>query len=585
MDIQKQPLTSQASLFRGHKYVWSVPHADQKLIQNISSTHNLMRPIAEVLVNRGYVQDSQISSFLLSSYESDVPHPSQMKGMVIAAERIISAIKNQEKILIFGDYDVDGVTSSSVAMTSLIPLGARVNFFLPNREKDGYGLSTKAVKRAKENGFNLIVTVDNGITAFEAAEKARELGIDLIITDHHKPHDHLPHALTIIDPHQEDCPYPFKYLAGVGVIFKLMTLIYQMLGIKRLPEKVYELLMLGTVADVVPLLGENRFWVRHGLHTINNYRSNAMRMLAQNGNVTKDELTSLDIGFMIAPQINALGRLSDPRDAVRFMISADIQEVERVAKILKEINEERKKIDGAIFESLDQKIKQKEINLDQELAIIAADTNWPAGVIGLVAGKLMHSYGRPTILLHLDNKGLAKGSCRSINEFNMFNALTECQDLLLQFGGHACAAGLKLKQDNLPKLKERINALIKEQVAPEFLQPRIKIDARLELHDITPSFMHNMEQLEPFGNQNPQPLFLIERVTQLKPPQLLKEKHIKTTVFSQGAVKPLIIFNRPELYQLLLQHEDKPFTLAAHVSTNEWNGSLSYDLHGVDIAF
>lgn len=586
MDLQQQQLSSKPRLVtrRGSKYVWNIPEVDHTLVQTISHQHNLMPPIAHVLAARGYKTEDAINAFLFSSYESDVPHPSSMKGIVVAAERIIKAIKNEEKILIFGDYDVDGVTSSSVALTALIPLGARVNFFLPNREKDGYGLSSKAVKRAKENGYNLIVTVDNGVAAFEAAEKARELGIDLIITDHHKPHDHLPPALTIIDPHQEDCPYPFKHLAGVGVIFKLMTLIYQLLGLKRLPEKVYELLMLGTVADVVPLLGENRFWVRHGLHTINNYRSNAMRMLAQNGNVTKDELTSLDIGFMIAPQINALGRLSDPRDAVRFMISADNEEVQRVGKILKEINEERKKIDGAIFESLDQLIKQKVINLDQDKAIIASDKNWPAGVIGLVAGKLMHSYGRPTILLHLDSHGIAKGSCRSIPEFNMFNALTACQDLLIQFGGHACAAGLKLKQSNIPELKNRLNQLINEQVPESLLQPKITLDAPLSLGDITPTFIQHLEHLEPFGNQNPQPMFLIEDVSQLKPPQLLKDKHIKTTVFSQGAVKPLIIFNRPDLYEPLLQHEDKQFTLAAHVVVNEWNGNTNYDLHGVDIA-
>jgi single-stranded-DNA-specific exonuclease len=390
--------------------------------------------------------------------------------------------------------------------------------------------------------------------------------------------------MAIINPNQHDCPYPFKSLAGVGVTFKIMSMIYEELGIPTLPEKTYELLLLGTVADVVPLLGENRFWVQHGLHKINNHRSNAMRMLAQNSNLTKENFDSLDIGFMIAPQINALGRLADARDAVKFMISADMADVEKVGKVLKEINDERKRVDQAIFNEIEKQITSKQINLDQDLAIIASSSNWPAGVIGLVAGKLMHNYGRPTLLFHLDKEGFAKGSCRSIPEFNIFDVLTENKDLLIQFGGHSFAAGLKLKKENLGLLKSRIDDSIAKQLTMQELQPKLVIDAPLQLPELNNKFMADFEQLEPFGNSNSQPLFLIKDATLLKKPQVLKEKHVKCMIFSQGVIKPVIFFNRPDLIALFDQIGEKPFNLAAHVMKNEWGGMVRVELQGIDLA-
>ncbi len=559
-------------------------HVDAERVRNIAYTHSLAMPIAHVLYSRGYLQDKDISSFLFTSFEQDVPHPGSMKGLMTAAKRIIAAKEKNQKILIFGDYDVDGVTSSSLALTALLPLGFNINFYLPNRLKEGYGLSVDAVRKAFDHGYQLIVTVDNGTTAFAAAQEAQRLGVDLIITDHHRPHGDLPPALSIVNPHQHDCPYPFKHLAGVGVTFKLMCLIYELLDIHKLPQKTYELLLLGTVADVVPLLGENRYWVRHGLHTINHFRSNAMRTLAQNSNLTKDEYTSLDIGFMIAPQINALGRLADPRDAVKFMISADLSDVEKVGAVLKAINEERKRVDSAIFDEIDQRIQRGHIDLSTDRIILDSSKDWPAGVIGLVAGKLMHSYGRPTLLLHLDSQGFAKGSCRSIPEFNMFDALSACSDLLVQFGGHSFAAGLKLKQEHVPALKERLNQAVAQQVAAEDLIPKLHIDAPLPLQEVNQKMLAGLEQLEPFGNQNAQPLFLIRDVSLVKPPQVLKEKHIKCLVFADGIIKPVIFFNRPDLLPILQQLEDKPFSLAAHVMKNEWGGSVKIELQGIDIA-
>lgn len=573
------------SSLHGHKYLWNYKQADPEEIFKISLEFSLTQAIAQVLINRGYRSTDSITTFLFSSYERDVAHASQLKDALAATTRILEAIKNKEKILIFGDYDVDGATSCAVMLLALKPLGADINYFLPNRIRDGYGISAKAVRKAVANGYKLIITVDNGISAHEAATEASLLGIDLIITDHHRPHGTLPQALSIVNPNQTECLYPFKHFAGVGVAFKLMNLIYEQLN-KELPHKIYELLTLGTIADVVPLIGENRYWVQHGLSKINKNRSYALEVLAANSNLTKNSMTSLDIGFMIAPQINALGRLDDARDAVKFLISANQEDIERVGLILKNINEERKKIEQNIYQEVEAAIHDKIINLTQEPLIMAASTQWPAGVIGLVAGKIMHNYGRPTILLHADTKeGVFKGSCRSIPEFDIFNALTACSDLLLSFGGHSFAAGLKFATDNLTPLQERLSALITLSVDKENLVPKLNLDAELSLNQIDHALMKDLERLEPFGNRNPQPAFIIRNVSQIKPPTLLKDKHVKCSIFSEGTIKPIIFFNRPELYRLLKDQGDYPFHIAAHITKNEWQGNISIELQGLDVAF
>lgn len=568
---------------QGVKYRWECAAADDADVSRVSQEHNLSRPIAATLVGRGLTDSTEITNYLVSTSEKMVGDARTFKGAEIAVARLIHAINNKEKILIFGDYDVDGITSTSLMLIALLPLAANINYFLPNRVRDGYGLSSKIVKRAVENGYKLIITVDNGISAYDAANTAQQLGIDLIITDHHRPHHHLPPALAIVNPQQEDCSYPFKTFAGVGVIFKLMHLLYQEMG-KQLPDKVYELLMLGTVADVVPLQGENRYWVQHGLAKVNKQRSYAMQVLAQNAALNRSRWSSLDIGFMIAPQLNALGRLDDPRDAVKFLISARQEEVESVGAILKTMNEERKRIDRGIYDQIDKAIVNQQIDITTERIIMAAHDEWPAGVIGLVAGKLMHSYGRPTLLFHLSKNGIAKGSCRSIAAFNIFDALDRCSDLLISFGGHSCAAGLQIEASKLPQLKERLEADMAERFTFQELQPKIHLDATIELGDLTKKCMSDLTFLEPFGNQNPQPLFRTQPVTQLNAPTLLKDAHVKTTLFADGIIKPVIFFNRPDLYPILNEMGEKSFTVAGHAVTNEWQERITIEMQGVDIA-
>ena len=568
---------------KGAKYLWRLPEYTPQEIWAIAASYNLSYPIAQLLLSRGYTTKEAIDSFLFSSFEKDVSPATHLKDAQKAVDRILRAIENKEKILIFGDYDVDGITSSALMMICLLPLGAEVNFFLPHRLRDGYGISTKIVERAAQNNYSLIITVDNGITAFEPAAKAKERGIDLIITDHHKPHDHVPDAYAIINPNQNDCLYPFKSLAGVGVTFKLLSLLYEQKGLE-MPAKAYELLLLGTIADVVPLLGENRFWVRYGLHYINKIESISLKILKQNGKVAKPLLSATDIGFSIAPQINALGRLEDPRQGVKFLIGADEAIVKEVGAVLLELNQARKDIERTIVASIEAEISSKRIDLDQDHIVLAASSQWTPGVIGLVASRFVGAYGKPTLLFHLTSNGMAKGSCRSIPEFNIFNALTECSDLIEQFGGHAMAAGLSLSAKNLPLLKERLQGLLLQQVEPHELQPKITVDGEVKLSDLTKKFIDDLLHIEPFGNQNSQPSFYVKEVMLVQKPILLKDAHVKCSIFADGIIKPVIFFNRPELCQVLHDYGNNPFDVAVHVQENHWNGKISIELKGIDIA-
>jgi single-stranded-DNA-specific exonuclease len=567
----------------GKKYLWKITPVEQKHISAIAMRYNLSCAVAQVLYSRGFTNEDDIERFLLNSFEMNVADARLLKDAEKAVDRILLAMERQEQMLVFGDYDVDGITSSSLMMICLLPLGAKINYFLPHRVKDGYGLSTKIVERAAQSGYAVIITVDNGITAIEQADRAKELGIDLIITDHHRPHAQVPDAYAIINPNQVDCAYPHKTLAGVGVTFKILSLLYEKKGL-QLPPKAYELLLLGTVADVVPLIGENRFWVRHGLNYINKVESLSFKLLKANSKVTKPKLSSTDIGFSITPQINALGRLEDPRQAVKFLIGTDVSTAQTVAKVLLEMNEARKVIERSIVDDVEEQIRLKRIDVEKENVIIAASSNWPAGVIGLVASRFVGSYGKPTLLFHLTKDGLAKGSCRSIAEFNMFDALTSCSDLLLQFGGHSVAAGLSLRADKLPELKKRLEDLVAQQLTPFDLQPKIRIDAEVALPDLNKKFIDDLEHLEPFGNSNEQPIFYVQNVVQVQKPQLLKDAHVKCFMFADGVIKPVMFFNRPELFSFFNEQYGDSFVLAARVSENHWQDRVNIELIGVDVA-
>jgi single-stranded-DNA-specific exonuclease len=571
------------SIIQGVKYLWLFNGPESSDVLQLASRYNLSTPIVQTLVGRGFASKEAIDSFLFASFESDVSDPALLVDAQKAVARLRRAIDAGQRILIFGDYDVDGMSATALVMYCLLTLGAQVNFYLPNRMTEGYGLSVDAIKKAAHNGYAVVLTVDNGITAFEPARIAKELGVDLIITDHHRPLSTLPDAYAITNPQRADCLYPCKVLAGVGVAFKIMSLLFQDYK-KQLPDKVYELLALGTIADVVPLTGENRFWVRYGMAHINRSMSLPLQVLKQNNNITKNALTALDIGFSIAPQLNALGRLSDPRKAISFLIGADSKMVAEVGRLLFELNESRKQVERSILYDVESAIREKRIDLTTENIIMAAHQSWPSGVIGLVASRFVSQYGKPTLLLHYGEDGRAKGSGRSIPGFNLFEALEANADILDNYGGHAAAAGLSLAIDKVPVLKERLEKRINALLTPFDLQQKLTLDATVQLSELTRKFIDDMAHLEPFGQENQQPLFYVKQVMQVQKPMLLKDQHVKCHVCADGVVKPMIFFNRPELFDVMQALDDKPFDCAAYVTENVWNGRTNIELQGLDIA-
>lgn len=569
---------------QGAKYLWLLPPEEPPSnFLDLAAACNLSIPIIQTLAHRGFLSKEEIDSHLFMFDKQELAHPSLLADATRAVNRIRKAIEQSEKILIFGDYDVDGITATAMMMMCLLHVGATVNFYLPNRISEGYGLSAEAVKKAAHNGYSLIITVDNGITAFNAALEAKKLGVDLIITDHHRPQESLPEAYAIVNPLRKDCLYPCKVLAGVGVAFKVLSLLFQELN-RSMPDKAYELLALGTIADVVPLKEENRLWVRQGLYHINNTSNLYFSLLKNNSNVAKENLTSLDIGFLIAPQINALGRLSDPRKAIAFLIGSDRALIQEVARLLFELNEKRKEAERSILSDIQTAIIEKRIDPVGEHIIMAAHQSWPVGIIGLVASRLVSLYGKPTILFHYGADGKARGSARSIKAFNLFKALQENQDILDHFGGHAAAAGLSLPVEKIPVLKERLEESVAKELTPFDLSQKLILDAHVNLPELTKKFVSDMNNMEPFGNENEQPLFYFRQVVQLQQPQLLKGHHVKCHIFEQGIVKPVIFFNRPELFDLLVAQKDEPFDLAAYVVENHWNGRVTIELQGMDIA-
>lgn len=568
----------------GIKFLWKKQPVSFDVVKQVVLSTGFSFPIAEVLCARGFCDQQIIFDFLFPHKPDHLFLP--MKDADLAVQRIMLAIKNEEKILIFGDYDVDGMTATSIAMIGLLRLGAKVHYYLPHRIFDGYGLSAKIVEKAAKEGFSLIITVDNGTTCFDAANKAQELGVDLIITDHHQPKGDLPKAFAIVNPHQKDCNYPFKFFCGAGVIFKLIAAIFARAQID-IPHKIFELLMLGTVADVVPLHGENRYWVVHGLNLLRNKQmSFAFQCLAENAKKRgKDVWRSTDIGFGLAPQLNALGRLDDPKSAIKFLIGSDQDEILKIAAKLLELNDKRRLVEAEVLKTVLYDIDSKNIDVSKEKILFAANSAWPPGVIGLVAGRLTSMFGRPSFVFHLDQAGIAKGSARSIPGFNLFTELEKNSAILKTFGGHKQAAGLSLDSKNLSLLKDSLESQISEHYSMEDLHPSVLVDAELRLSDLNAKFLQDYERLEPFGNENQTPTFLIKNVEIAGEPVLIKDKHLKLKVFSERTIKPVIFFNQPEFFEKIMSSESNKIDLVAQILINDFGGRTNLELQGVDFKF
>lgn len=530
---------------------------DDKSLKALADSLNISEILAKLLFLREIKTFSQAKYFFRPTIES-LHNPFLMHGMESAAKRVILALTENQPICIYGDYDVDGTCSTALLYMFLKKLGANVDFYIPRRLNEGYGLSIDGIDAIKElNNAKLLITVDCGITAIEETEYANKLGMDVIICDHHQPKDELPNALAVLDPLKPQCQYPFNYLSGAGVAFKLAQGISEKIGRRDLPLKYLDLVALAGAADIVPLMDENRILVKEGLDQINENPRPGIRALIESSSLQPGNLNSGQIVFTLAPRINAVGRLGDAKRAVELLITESIDDARTLAKVLETENYERRKIDVDTFDNALQLVENS-IDFDNELAIVLHQEEWHPGVIGIVASRLVEKYYRPTIMLTTID-GIAKGSARSITNFNIYDALQKCEDMLIHFGGHQAAAGLAVELDKLKEFKDKFNQIVRESIKEEDLLPEVTIDAKIKLSEITPKFLRILDQFSPFGPENMRPVFLTEGVEVSNTPRLVGNNHLVACFKQNGNDKIFdsIGFNMREYLDLLLDKKLK----------------------------
>jgi single-stranded-DNA-specific exonuclease len=533
------------------RYNWKILNCPDEFSQQVLVDDlNIHPSLAKVLVLREIDSYRKARQFFKPSLD-DLHDPFLLTGMRDAVKRIIKALTDNEKILIYGDYDVDGTNAAAMLYLFLTEIGGNVQIYIPNRFKEGYGISKSGIDEAIQNGNKLIISVDCGITAIEETEYAKNYGIDLIICDHHELGEVLPKALAVLDPLKPGCPYPYKYLSGAGVTFKLMQAISSSIGMKDLPFKYLDFVAVAGAADIVPLTDENRILVKFGLEKLNNDPRPGFKALIEKAGLKLGNISSSQIVFGLAPRINAVGRLGDANRAIQLLLSKDYEEALHYAEILDKENRNRREIDEEILNEAIQKV-ENEINLDKETAIILHKEDWHLGVIGIVASRLVEKFYRPSILL-TSVDGILKGSARSIPDFNLYEALKECEDILLQFGGHKAAAGLSIHYDKINDFKKRFNEVAKKNLTPEQLIPTLEIEAIVELNSITPKFRRILDRFAPFGPQNMKPIFLTEKVEIFDRPRINSNNHLFMKVRKNGSmVFDTVGYNLGEYAQSLL---------------------------------
>ena len=516
---------------------WEFFNSDNKKIKEISEKFQISELLSAVLVNRNITNDDDIKLFL-NPTRNDFHDPYLMPDMKPAVDRIIKAIENNEKTIIYGDYDVDGITSITILTRFLQERGLMVSSYIPNRLDEGYGLNRDAIKNIADEGYKLIITVDCGISGTEEVDYAYSLGMEVIVTDHHEPLDILPKALAVIDCKRKDSQYPFSSLAGVGVAFKLAQAIGIRLG---LPEKEYlkflDIVCIGTISDIVPLIDENRVIAKLGLKLIEQTRLPGVKALL-NATSYKD-VNSNTVSFGIAPRINACGRMGHERDALDLFLTENIVEANRITEKLNEYNKKRQEIEKRMFEEAILKIEQE--NIKEKNAIVLGGENWHHGVIGIVASKITELYYKPSILICFED-GEGKGSGRSIPGFDLHAALCTSSDYLEKYGGHEMAVGLSLKQNKFEDFKNAFEEIARKAHTEEFI-PVIKVDKEINLKDITLENVKSLNLLEPFGESNKTPIFIYKNLRIDSIRALSEGKHLKLTLKDGNTIINAIGFN------------------------------------------
>lgn len=554
---------------------WTVkPHPSEEQITHLQETINVSRPMAILLAQRGIDTLSTAKSFFRAGLE-DLHDPMLMADMGKAVDRLDNAIQNKEKILFYGDYDVDGTTSVSLMYAFFKQFYESIDYYIPDRYSEGYGLSQKGVTYAIENNFTLVVTLDCGIRAVDKIKKAKEAHIDFIICDHHTPGEILPPAIAVLDPKRTDCAYPCKDLSGCGVGFKLIQAYAEKNGI---PEEVtfsfLDLLAISVACDIVPIRGENRIFVREGLKIINAVPRIGVKALIDVASFNK-HINVSNLVFGIGPRINAAGRIGHAKQAVELLLSNDVEEAKTFALKINQKNEQRKDFDSSITQEALSMIENHA--LESKNSTVLFKNDWHKGVIGIVASRCIEKYHRPTIIMTESNEK-ATGSARSVPGFNIFNAISACDDLIEQFGGHQYAAGLTMPIENIAAFQEKFELIVSQSISQEMLTPHIDIDSKLDLDDINPNFYNIIKQMAPFGPNNLQPVFVSENVITAGEARILKGKHLKVKVKQEGGQQSfdLLGFGMVDFLPIIITGE--PFQICYTIDENHYQGRTSLQL-------
>lgn len=550
---------------------------DKEIVEKLSKEININQYLSKILVQRGITTFDEAKEFFRPSL-SRLHDPFLMLNMDRAVNRLTDAVFNKEKILIYGDYDVDGTTSVSLMFLFLKQFTSALEFYIPDRYTEGYGISEKGINHATENKFDLIIALDCGVRAIDRAKQAKEAGIDLIICDHHLPGKKLPDAFALLDPKQENCRYPYKELSGCGVGFKLLEGFCQQNTIEK--EKLFELLDLVAVSigcDIVPIVDENRILAHYGLKKLNQAPSAGLKSLIEISG-KKNQFSITDVVFSIGPRINAAGRLTHAKESVNLLIG-DSTQTDAFADNLNDRNKERREFDQNITEEALEMISAME---EGRKSTVLFKEDWHKGVIGIVASRCIEHYHRPTIIL-TESKGKATGSARSVDGFDVHEAISECEDLLEQFGGHTHAAGLTLPLTNVEAFISKFEEVVSSRILPEQLIPKVEIDTEIPLEAINFKTYNVMNQMAPFGPQNMSPVFGTKNVIVDTIPKVIKDKHIKGYVHAENSTKlfEFIGFGMADKVDQIKVGD--PFHIAYHLEENNYLGNKSLILNLKDV--
>jgi single-stranded-DNA-specific exonuclease len=562
--------------------LWQHLLCDNAQSAALAATLNVHPTIARLLCMRGFADAETAFRFLNPSLDH-LNDPFRLADMDKAIPRIESAVAKREKIAIHGDYDVDGITSTVILRRALEMLGGDVIHFLPERMRDGYGLQPAAIERLHAQGVRLIISVDCGIRAAEAAQRARDLGVDLIITDHHEPEGTLPAAFAVINPKRADCTYPDKYLAGVGVALKLVQALCDRSGKSKWLPAFVKIAAIGTLADVVPLVGENRVIARHGLSSLSSGpHSIGLRSLLDACGLTGKTIDSYHVGFMIAPRVNAAGRMSTPDIAARLLLATSESMGDEARMLAQQLCDEnlKRQTEEAELVAQAKKAIETDPSVGAHNVVVVGGDGWHRGVIGIAASKLVDTYHKPAIVLSIDGD-VAHGSCRSIPDFDILAALEHCSDVFVKFGGHKQAAGLTMEAARVPEFRARINAYADEVIEPDQLRPRLRIDAPLSLRSITHDLVRGLDLLGPFGLANPRPVFAASGVAIVDGPTTIKERHLKMTFAQDGRRFRAIAWRAAERADFLEENR-AGMNLAFSLDKNEYQGETYLELSVAD---